>query len=88
MATGVGFSEVLASAARLQQLVPDAVLVGGTASASHAGHPVPFDHDRVLRDLAARYAEVVEAVEASEGWVTSVRASRAWWSGGAGGRTW
>ena len=29
----------------------------------------------MLTDLVDRYAEVVEAVEASEGWVTSVRAS-------------
>lgn len=66
---------VLASAARLQQVVPDAVLVGGTAAAVHAQHRVSFDHDHVLSDLAQRYAEVFEAVEASEGWVTSVRAS-------------
>lgn len=66
---------VLASAARLQTLVPDAVLVGGSAAAVHAHHRVSFDHDHVLDDLARRYAEVVEAVEASEGWVTSVRAS-------------
>lgn len=68
-------ARVLASAAHLQRLVPDAVLVGGTASALHAGHRVSFDHDHVLVDLAGRYAQVVEAVEASEGWVTSVRAS-------------
>lgn len=49
--------------------------MGGTASALHAGHRVSFDHDRVLTDLTERYAQVVEAVEASEGWVTSVRAS-------------
>jgi hypothetical protein len=34
-----------------------------------------LDHDHVISDLAERYAEVVEAVEASESWVTSVRAS-------------
>lgn len=67
--------DVLASAARLQRLVPDAVLVGETASAIHAEHRVSFDHDHVVADLADRYAQVVEAVEASEGWVTSVRAS-------------
>lgn len=70
--------EVLASAARLQDLVPDAVLVGGTAAALHARHRVSFDHGHVLTDLADladRYAHVVAAVEASEGWVTSVRAS-------------
>lgn len=67
--------DVLASAARLQTLVPDAVLVGGSAAALYAGHRESFDHDHVLTDLAERYAQVVEAVEASEGWVTSVRAS-------------
>ncbi|NLG21536.1 MAG: hypothetical protein GX555_08945 [Actinomycetales bacterium] len=66
---------VLRSAARLQEVVPEAVLVGGTAAAVHAQHRVSFDHDHVLSDLAQRYAEVLEAVEASEGWVTSVRAS-------------
>lgn len=66
---------VLASAAHLQELVPDAVLVGGSAAALHAHHRMSFDHDHVLVDLADRYAEIVAAVEASEGWVTSVRAS-------------
>lgn len=66
---------VLESAARLQQVVPDAVLVGGAAAALHAGHRDSFDHDHVLRQLADRYLEVLAAVEATDGWVTSVRAS-------------
>lgn len=66
---------VLRSAARLQGIVPEAVLVGGAAAALHAGHRQSFDHDHVLADLADRYADVLEAVDASEGWVTSVRAS-------------
>lgn len=66
---------VLRSAARLQNLVPGAVLVGGAAAALHAGHRQSFDHDHVLTDLAQRYEDVVEAVQASGGWVTSVRAS-------------
>lgn len=68
-------SDVLQSAARLQQVVPDAVLVGGAAAAYRAEHRQSFDHDHVLTDLAERYAEVLEAVEATDGWVTSVRAS-------------
>ncbi|HPZ70008.1 MAG TPA: hypothetical protein PLU19_14530, partial [Dermatophilaceae bacterium] len=67
--------DVLASAARLQEIVPGAVLVGGAAAAMYAGHRESFDHDHVLDDLAERYAEVVEAIEATDGWVTSVRAS-------------
>ncbi len=67
---------VLRSAARLQQVVPDAVLVGGSAAAGYAGHRVSFDHDHVLTDLAERYETVLEAVEATDGWATSVRASK------------
>lgn len=68
--------QVLASAARLQEVVPDAVLVGGSAAALHAGHRDSFDHDHVLADLVDRYQTVLEAVEATEGWATSVRASK------------
>ncbi|WP_434967525.1 hypothetical protein [Janibacter indicus] len=68
-------ARVLDSAARLQEIVPDAVLVGGSAAAFYAGHRESFDHDHVLAELTTRYAEVVEAVEATEGWATSVRAS-------------
>jgi hypothetical protein len=68
--------QVLTSAARLQQVVPDAVLVGGAAAALHAGHRDSFDHDHVLPDLVDRYETVLEAVEATDGWATSVRASK------------
>ncbi len=67
---------VLVSASRLQEVVPDAVLVGGAAAALHAGHRDSFDHDHVLPDLVDRYEAVLEAVEATEGWATSVRASK------------
>jgi hypothetical protein len=68
--------QVLSSAARLQEVVPDAVLVGGSAAALHAGHRDSFHHDHVLADLVDRYETVLEAVEATEGWATSVRASK------------
>lgn len=67
---------VLESAARLQSIVPDAVLVGGSAAALHAGHRDSYDHDHVLPDLVDRYEVVLEAIEATEGWATSVRASK------------
>jgi len=68
--------KVLLSAARLQNVVPDAILVGGSVAALYAGHRDSFDHDHVLTDLVERYEVVLEAVEATEGWATSVRASR------------
>jgi hypothetical protein len=66
---------VLESAAELQQAVPDAVLVGGAAAALYARHRDSFDHDHVLGDLQDRYFQVLEAVEATDGWVTNVSAS-------------
>ncbi len=62
---------ILEAAARLQHLVPDAVLVGGSAAALYAGHRDSYDHDHVLTDLAARFDTVLEAVESQHGWVTN-----------------
>lgn len=63
--------EVLESAAKLQQAVPDAVLVGGTAAALWARHRDSSDHDHVLGDLAERFEAVLEAVESTDGWITN-----------------
>jgi hypothetical protein len=62
---------VLESAARLQEVVPDAVLVGGSAAALWANHRVSLDHDHVLQDLSVRFDAVLEAIEATDGWVTN-----------------
>jgi hypothetical protein len=64
-------TQVLESAARLQRLVPDAVLVGGSAAALHAGHRDSFDHDHVLADLAQRFDVILEALESEGDWVTN-----------------
>jgi hypothetical protein len=65
------FEDVLRAAARLQELIPEAVLVGGTAAAHHAGHRVSLDDDHVLTDLKERFDEVLGALEATDGWVTA-----------------
>ncbi len=62
---------MLESAARLQKVVPDAVLVGGSAAALWADHRSSYDHDHVLEDLEARFDAVLEAIEATDGWVTN-----------------
>jgi len=64
------FNDVLASAARLQKLVPGAVLVGGSAAAIYAHHRLSFDHDHVLSDLAERFNSVFSAISEDEGWST------------------
>lgn len=62
---------VLSSAARLQRILPDAVLVGGTASAIHAGHRFSNDADHVLTDLRHRFDEVLAQLESVAGWKTA-----------------
>ena len=62
---------VLQAAARLQEVLPDAVLVGGTAAALHASHRISLDDDHVIEDLRERYEEVLRALEETDGWVTA-----------------
>jgi hypothetical protein len=57
-----GLAEVLDSAARLQELVPDAVLVGGSAAALYARPRMSTDHDHVLADLQDRFDLVLDAL--------------------------
>src|SRR5215831_13246345 len=69
--SGLGWDRVIAASIRLQRLVPDSVLVGGSAAALHAGHRLSLDDDHVVRDLVDRFDEVLEALEATDGWVTA-----------------
>lgn len=62
---------VLSSAARLQRILPEAVLVGGTASAIHAKHRFSRDADHILTDLRNRFDDVLKELEAVAGWKTA-----------------
>jgi hypothetical protein len=65
------WERLLAAERHLQELVPGAVLVGGTAAALHAGHRRSLDGDHVLEDLRARFDDVLAELEAAAGWQTS-----------------
>lgn len=65
------WERVLASAAHLQQVFPDAVLVGGTASAIHAEHRISVDADHVVADLRERFDAVLGQLESVAGWKTA-----------------
>jgi hypothetical protein len=64
----ITLEDVLVRAARLQEVVPGAVLVGGTAAALHAHHRESLDNDHVLADLAARFDAILENLEALGDW--------------------
>ncbi len=65
------WDEVLSAAARLQGLVPNAVLVGGTAAAVHAGHRRSRDADHVVGDLRTRFDDLLAQLESVAGWRTA-----------------
>ncbi len=71
MGANQSWDQILDAAARLQRLVPDAVLVGGTAAAQHAGHRVSFDDDHVVADLRDRFDQLLGDLEATSGWITA-----------------
>jgi hypothetical protein len=64
------WERLLAAERHLQYLVPGTILVGGTATAVHAGHRVSMDGDHVMEDLRERFDEVLEALESAAGWRT------------------
>jgi len=61
-------AQVLEKAARLQEVVPNAVLVGGSAAALHAHHRESVDNDHVVTDLEARFDAILENLEALGDW--------------------
>jgi hypothetical protein len=70
-ANGEAWERVLASLCRLQSMLPEAVLAGGTAAAIYTGHRFSFDHDHVLRDLRERFDTVLGELEAVARWKTA-----------------
>ena len=65
------WEQLLAAAARLQRILPDATLVGGTAAAIVAGHRRSIDADHVVAGLIDRFDEVLAELEAAAGWTTA-----------------
>lgn len=62
---------LLSSAARLQRILPSAVLVGGTAASLHAKHRFSRDADHVLTNLRDRFDEILADLEQVAGWKTA-----------------
>jgi hypothetical protein len=65
------WEQVLSSAARLQRILPEAVLVGGTAAALYAEHRLSTDANHVLPDLQQRFDRVLAELESVAGWRTA-----------------
>ncbi len=65
------WERLLRAAARLQGILPDATLVGGTAAAIDAGHRRSMDADHVMAGLIGRFDQVLAELESAAGWKTA-----------------
>ena len=65
------WERLLRAAARLQGILPDATLVGGTAAAIDAGHRRSMDADHVVAGLTGRFDQVLAELESAAGWKTT-----------------
>lgn len=65
------WEQVLSSAAQLQEILPEAVLVGGTAAALYAEHRQSTDADHVLTGLKEHFDGVLAQLESVAGWRTA-----------------
>ena len=65
------WEQVLSAAARLQRILPEAILVGGTAAALYAEHRLSTDADHVLSDLRQQFDQVLADLESVAGWKTA-----------------
>ena len=65
------WEQLLSAAAHLQNVLPGATLVGGTAVAIFAEHRLSRDADHVLPDLRERFDEVLAQLESVAGWRTA-----------------
>lgn len=65
------WEQLLSAAAHLQDILPGATLVGGTAVAIFAQHRLSRDADHVLPDLRDKFDDVLAQLESVAGWRTA-----------------
>lgn len=65
------WEQLLSAAAHLQEILPEATLVGGTAVAIFAQHRLSRDADHVLPNLRHMFDDVLAQLEAVAGWRTA-----------------
>ena len=65
------WEQLLSAAAHLQEILPEATLVGGTAVAIFAEHRLSTDADHVLPNLRDTFDDVLAQLESVAGWRTA-----------------
>ena len=65
------WEDVISNIARVNSILPEAIIVGGTASALYAEHRTSNDTDFVVKDLKERFNEILSTLESVSGWKTN-----------------
>lgn len=65
------WDDLLSSISHLQEIIPEAVLVGGSAAVLYADHRLSTDHDHVVIDLKSRFNDILNDLEVVSGWKTA-----------------
>ena len=65
------WEDVISNIARVNLILPEAIIVGGTASALYAEHRTSNDTDFVVKDLKERFDEILSTLESVSGWKTN-----------------
>lgn len=65
------WSRILKAGVHAQRLIPEAICVGGTASALYAAHRISLDTDHVLSGLREHFDQVRATLEADPEWKTA-----------------
>ena len=65
------WEDVISNIARVNTILPDAIIIGGTAVALHVEHRTSYDTDFVVKDLKERFDEILARLETEVGWVTA-----------------
>ncbi len=66
--TDADWERVIRAATRLQSIIDDAVLVGGSGAAIHVRHRFSYDDDHVIANLRDRFDAVLVTLESVAGW--------------------
>lgn len=61
--------DVLRAAVRAQEIVPEAITVGGTAAALYAEHRLSTDADHTVATLRTKFDLILETLDQQPGWV-------------------
>ena len=69
--TNESWEDVISNISRVNTILPDAIIVGGTAAALHVEHRTSYDIDFVVKDLKERFDEILSKLESDVGWVTA-----------------